>query len=573
MPQSGILPRHESVSIFRKVCSSLYRRAAILHFGAQAMHWGQAKIFVELELLRPEVLLTQARLRYLGHLAAKGQELFWAMVQTEQVWWTLIQTDFEWLRSFCPTEPCPCPTREWNDFADYVCEAPMRWKSLIKRAVRRSQTLLSANTNGPNGTRPFSGVCKHAVWCQAATLAELQGEHYCLQCRRVFDSAAACAVHSFKQHDGPTFVREYVTGTVCESCLRVYSRHSDLLNHVRYSQDCKQFYCDRGLAVLREPGVNSKVDDDARGTLPDPVLQAEGPKAMPPMNQGHQSYAQRQRTELWNQWNVSLRPRVSQHALIERLREATRSTTLYHNEILVSMSAWSQMPEVVEALTAMNACDVVQQFLDLASAAWFLQRELPVEVPTETIEHFFATQGLCLDMLPYIVPDAPRYKPRMVAHLFSGTRRDRDLQYYWEQMGFTALSIDIIFHKELGDLGRAATMDFFLKALQSGMLVGWVAGPPCETWSKARKHELPGGPRPVRSQQMPFGLQDLTFKEHIQVSTGSLLLGISFTLFWFSILSGATAVIEHPAEVGLEPNDPSILENLMSWLSFYAFRM
>ena len=157
---------------FQKGLFKLYRRAAILHFGAQAMHWGQAKIFVELELLRPEVLLTQARLRYLGHLAAKGQELFWAMVQTEQVWWTLIQTDFEWLRSFCPTEPCPCPTREWNDFADYVCEAPMRWKSLIKRAVRRSQTLLSANTNGPNGTRPFSGVCKHAVWCQAATLAE-----------------------------------------------------------------------------------------------------------------------------------------------------------------------------------------------------------------------------------------------------------------------------------------------------------------------------------------------------------------------------------------------------------------
>ena len=90
------------------------------------------------------------------------------------------------------------------------------------------------------------------------------------------------------------------------------------------------------------------------------------------------------------------------------------------------------------------------------------------------------------------------------------------------------------------------------------MLVGWVAGPPCETWSKARKHELPGGPRPVRSQQMPFGLQDLTYKEHIQVSIGSLLLGISFTLFWYSVLSGATAVIEHPAEVGLEPNDPSI---------------
>ena len=125
-------------------------------------------------------------------------------------------------------------------------------------------------------------------------------------------------------------------------------------------------------------------------------------------------------------------------------------------------------------------------------------------------------------------------------------------------MGFTALSIDIIFHKELGDLGRPETMDFFLKALQSGMLVGWVAGPPCETWSKARKHELPGGPRPVRSQQMPFGLQDLTYKEHIQVSIGSLLLGISFTLFWYSVLSGATAVIEHPAEVGLEPNDPSI---------------
>ena len=193
-----------------------------MHFGAQALHWEQTKIFVELELLMPEVLLTQARLRYLGHLAAKGQALFWAMVQTEQVWWTLIQKDVEWLRYFCPSEPCPCPTTEWDAFATYVCDAPMRWKSLIKRAVKRSQNFAERKYKWAKWHEAiFRSVrsCRLVSGCESHPM---QGEHYCLQCRRVFESAAACAVHSFKQHDRPTFVREYVTGTACESCLRVY---------------------------------------------------------------------------------------------------------------------------------------------------------------------------------------------------------------------------------------------------------------------------------------------------------------------------------------------------------------
>ena len=422
------IPRLHTPTLTHSIClACLFPMLTLQHLMSAASifrscsHVGlSGPIIVELELVMPDVLLTQARLRYLGHLAVKGQALFWAMVQTEQVWWTLIQKDFEWLRYFCPTEPCPCPTSEWNDFAEYVCDAPMRWKSLIKRAVKRSQNFAERKYKWAKWHEAIFRSVRSCRLVPGCDFHHMQGEHYCLQRRRVFESAAACAVHSFKQHDRPTFVREFVTGTACESCLRAYSRHSDLLNHVRYSQDCKQFYCDRGLAVLQEPGVNSKVDFDARGTLPDPVLQAEGPKAMPLRNQGHQSYAQRQRHELWEQWNTSLRASVDSTSLLELLRDATRITTLYHAEITASMVAWSQLPEVVEAFSALNACDVVQQFLDLASASWFLSRDLPTEVPNETVEHFFAVQGICMDMLPCIIPDAPRYKPMMVAHCSQG---------------------------------------------------------------------------------------------------------------------------------------------------------
>lgn len=68
-----------------------------------------------------------------------------------------------------------------------------------------------------------------------------------------------------------------------------------------------------------------------------------------------------------------------------------------------------------------------------------------------------------------------------------------DYQECLEQCGIRAISVDIIFDLQYGDLCRGESFDLFRAALEQNVLQGVLAGPPCETWSKARGVELQDG--------------------------------------------------------------------------------
>ena len=126
-------------------------------------------------------------------------------------------------------------------------------------------------------------------------------------------------------------------------------------------------------------------------------------------------------------------------------------------------------------------------------------------------------------------------------------------------MNAKAVSVDIIYNLHWGNMLREETFALFARALREGALRGFLTGPPCETWSRARAvaSEM-NGVRPLRSRQQSAGLPFLNKKESVQVSTGNLLLGVTLRLFLIALLSGSTAVIEHPAEPDDEQDFPSI---------------
>ena len=91
------------------------------------------------------------------------------------------------------------------------------------------------------------------------------------------------------------------------------------------------------------------------------------------------------------------------------------------------------------------------------------------------------------------------------------------------------ISVDIIFNVTLGDLNRPDTFALFKRALEENVLQGIVAGPPCETWSRARGNPLcegTSGPRVVRTNARPYGRVGLARKEDEQVTFGSRLLAL-----------------------------------------------
>ncbi|CAK0899702.1 unnamed protein product [Prorocentrum cordatum] len=76
------------------------------------------------------------------------------------------------------------------------------------------------------------------------------------------------------------------------------------------------------------------------------------------------------------------------------------------------------------------------------------------------------------------------------------------------------LSLDVANAPVLGDLSVEGTIEHWLKLVREFSVVGLLGGPPCETWSAARFNSLANGrgPRPVRSRELPWGIECLTSK-------------------------------------------------------------
>lgn len=102
-------------------------------------------------------------------------------------------------------------------------------------------------------------------------------------------------------------------------------------------------------------------------------------------------------------------------------------------------------------------------------------------------------------------------------HLVSGQRRRgylQEVEHFAATHGLQvrALSVDVVISLQFGDMLRHDTQQVFMEALRLGWVCGLAAGPPCETWSRARENQLAtdSGPRPVRVISTPEGLSQLS---------------------------------------------------------------
>lgn len=129
----------------------------------------------------------------------------------------------------------------------------------------------------------------------------------------------------------------------------------------------------------------------------------------------------------------------------------------------------------------------LENFLQLFSAAWLLNEREGQTLQAISALETFTIETSNLSVIRVIPTVLPPFAVHVAAHLFSGRRRDGDIQMVLEQKGFKTISIDMIFDPIFGNLLRASTFSFFKMALQRGWVHAIIAGPPGETWSKVRK--------------------------------------------------------------------------------------
>ena len=170
---------------------------------------------------------------------------------------------------------------------------------------------------------------------------------------------------------------------------------------------------------------------------------------------------------------------------------------------------------------------------------------------------------------PIWTPEGPSFcsfgSHRYVLHLFAGRRRPGDVEFYMRQrppvdgVVLHIVSLDVVIDDKWGNLLCPAVRTFWLTGIRQGLVVGLIRGPPCETWLRARGRalkdperssggaEVRRGPRILRDAEHLWGFDCVGLKECMQLIFGNSLLLFTLEAVIALLLSGGSALVEHPA--------------------------
>lgn len=406
--------------------------------------------------------------------------------------------------------------------------------------------------------------------------------HGCLRCGVRFATKAAWSVHCFKLHGRVTRVRSVAQGETCVICHKIYATHDRLINHLRYSQKCFKDMRRRHLYTNPQPARNSVEELRQRHVTLRPTMPVEGPMIEEPQGEVARHLEESERELIgelvanfhnyeddWREagrlWQVE--------ELVQCTWTTFQNSTAYPAEMKLMLSyAISHYNLTLDMADPHDATihHGLEELYNTVNSRWgreWIMGHLPTERTTRKTgqgeldpdKEFKALQMVSFQP---VVPKPLKTRMRIFLHLFSGHRREGDVQEcveaYSQSVGGTiaALSVDLVVSEKWGDLMDPKKKELFVDAILQGWVTGVVSGPPCETWSKARERSLEEaqggthGPRPLRSVLEPWGLEQLTVRELVQLVTGNALLGISVLMFTVAWLSGTFALLEHPMEPG-----------------------
>jgi hypothetical protein len=202
----------------------------------------------------------------------------------------------------------------------------------------------------------------------------------------------------------------------------------------------------------------------------------------------------------------------------------------------------------------------ILNYLNTGGAWAFLgedQRPGPICDEIDQIHVTLEKQSAFTDKDPLqAVTPRPFGRHRYVLHAFSGRRRLGDFQYFLDRAGAAddgfvlhTISLDLVVDDCWGDVSRVETRNFWLQGIREGHVTSLLAGPPCETWSKARGVVLPGKrcPRIIRIVEALWGMESLSLRELRQLGVGNLLLLFTIEALVHLAIAGGHGILEHPA--------------------------
>ena len=162
---------------------------------------------------------------------------------------------------------------------------------------------------------------------------------------------------------------------------------------------------------------------------------------------------------------------------------------------------------------------------------------------------------------PPEAPPASQGRPLQVLYLFSGVAHKLDVATCLQQLAAT-WALDL--RTECVDIKRSAKQDLSLPKVRDSYLDrirakefdAILLSPPCASFSRATWANF-RGPRPVRSYELPRGLEKLTPVERDRAILGNIFADFSFEIATLVAEGAATFLaMEQPEDLGALPTAP-----------------
>ena len=527
--------------------------------------WTDGQVCAYLGAPSPQVLLHEARLSYFASMVRSGPDELWAVGHTNSPWYQAIEKAFEWLNyNTAGYNLEQDATYRANNWINFITKEPGQWKKWIRRARVHGIHQDAIQTHVRHWHDDYTEEAKNTglsvpdeVYRQVDE-REVEGQHACPRCKRVFRTKAAKAVHDFKKHGKVSKSRYYLHGTDCPRCHKQYHTSARLQRHFYYSKECLE-YVQRRDGPLRggiKPGINN-VSADRDRALPIPVGRLIGPEEEKE-TQGEEAFREAQIGD-----SIDIDFLEAMIDILQRM-EPTMPMETFDEEIQkAAQQSISDLPILLETLRTFGLEG--REFPEIEEKYTDAQIK---SIIRSTVEQFSLEWAICgwwdqQKSFTWRDVQIPRPRSKMITfiHLYSGHRREGDVEAHLA--GFPmpdgcvlrCLSVDIIFDYDKGDLRNPTTQKAWLDFAEQGQIDGALMGPPCHTYSTAREcggiagqSGGDGGPRVIRTAEQPYGMTQTTPREaeHLLVSNELLCFSLQFIAVIIRHLKWAT--LEHPAD-------------------------
>eukprot|EP00438_Fugacium_kawagutii_P010579 Skav233132 [mRNA] locus=scaffold792:175507:180444:- [translate_table: standard] len=561
----------------------LYRR--LLQLPGDA-HITDLDLLAKTMLPSPQELLTRARLRYLGTLHACRAQVPWGLLLADHEWRDAVCEDLRWLwQQLCHNGDLPDPDLSTDKWRELLVYYPRHWKRLIRKASHHAilqrlnlSVVTAFHRNIMTHLEQLGDFACHPARAQEPVPEDIYG---CLTCRRRCRNKAGEAAHMFRSHHCISGLRKLFDSTVCPSCLRDFHTFTKIKAHLRYHAPCRQHLATLPRVQQVAPGQGSKENDklEERYDRIMPIMQAAGPRRadrpQAPFVDIHVDLEDSILTYIIEEpYTDDAVPRivdvVQQHAVSWTQLKTTLQSIVdsYDDEAAEEGFCTWTVDQVRSSLEAVGHPDW-WPFLATSTSS-------PSSSTSSTMTLWDYEQW-CIDLYAHAKQSWKARQPiprtfgrrRVLLRAFSGRRRPGDLQWFVEELERTFLkqhdfqldviSLDIVIDEVLGDVVDEKSRRFWQGHIKDRHVIAFLGGPPCNTWSQARKHELASGrgPRVIRRSDAPWGLRSLKRKELLQIIEGNQLMGFSLESMAMLATTAGVGVLEHPA-LPEDPSDASI---------------